>query len=416
MPRVPRHRSQAGKDRGLTPDHDLQRQSAVAGRLLREEQRHAVPDQVRPGPSDQGTPGAGCARSGRPNKSQNANQLPELPPAPCGRSASLARQRHETGNAVLQHLSQSNDWSGAVMFAMRLNSTRRLMTWISWIALAALMVSLAPTAQASKDKKKKDVAHQPQKPLIDTSKLVWPAPPDIARIRYLTLLEGEEKPVEPNRKKAKKKQGWMDRLAGVEFQDYTQPVLVHYLAKPYGVAVDSKGRVYTADTYVGAVFIFDLEAKRVDFIRNGADARFRTIIGLAIDDNDRLFVTDAGLHQVSVFNASHKLEATFGTDDLSRPGGTAIDTENRFLYVVDTQKERVAVFDADSYKLLRTIGGPGKTENDDDPGTFAKPTNVAVDADGNVYVADTINNRIQIFDADGKFISMFGKAGDGVGY
>jgi len=302
------------------------------------------------------------------------------------------------------------------MFAMRLNSTRRLMTWISWIALAALMVSLAPTAQASKDKKKKDVAHQPQKPLIDTSKLVWPAPPDIARIRYLTLLEGEEKPVEPNRKKAKKKQGWMDRLAGVEFQDYTQPVLVHYLAKPYGVAVDSKGRVYTADTYVGAVFIFDLEAKRVDFIRNGADARFRTIIGLAIDDNDRLFVTDAGLHQVSVFNASHKLEATFGTDDLSRPGGTAIDTENRFLYVVDTQKERVAVFDADSYKLLRTIGGPGKTENDDDPGTFAKPTNVAVDADGNVYVADTINNRIQIFDADGTFISMFGKAGDGVGY
>jgi DNA-binding beta-propeller fold protein YncE len=208
----------------------------------------------------------------------------------------------------------------------------------------------------------------------------------------------------------------MDRLAGVEVQDYTKPVLVHYLAKPYGVAIDSKGRVYAADTYVGAVFIFDLEAKKVDFIRNGADARFRTIIGLAIDDNDRLFVTDAGLHLVSVFDANHKLETTFGEDDLGRPGGAAIDTENRFLYVVDTDKERVAVFDADSYKLLRTIGGPGKSESDDDPGTFAKPTNVAVDLDGNLYVADTINDRIQIFDADGKFISMFGRAGDGVGY
>jgi DNA-binding beta-propeller fold protein YncE len=301
------------------------------------------------------------------------------------------------------------------MFTMN-NSTRKPTTWVLWIALAAIVLSLAPAAHAGKDKKKKGVAQQPEKPLIDTSKLVWPAPPDIARIRYLTLLAGEERPQNLSGKQAKKKQGWMDRLAGVEVQDYTQPILAHSLAKPYGVAVDSKGRVYAADTYVGAVFIFDLEAKKVDFIRNGAEARFRTIIGLAIDDNDRLFVTDAGLHQVSVFDANHKFETNFGDDDLGRPGGAAIDSENRFLYVVDTDKEHIAVFDADSYKLLRTIGGPGKGDGDDDPGTFAKPTNVTVDSDGNVYVADTINNRIQIFDADGKFISMFGKAGDGVGY
>ncbi len=39
-----------------------------------------------------------------------------------------------------------------------------------------------------------------------------------------------------------------------------------------------------------------------------------------------------------------------------------------------------------------------------------------MDADGNLYVCDTLNNRIEIFDADGKFISTFGKAGDGPGY
>jgi DNA-binding beta-propeller fold protein YncE len=301
------------------------------------------------------------------------------------------------------------------MFTMN-HSTRKPMMWILWIALAAMALALAPTAQAGKDKKKKDLTQQPQKPLIDTSKLVWPEPPDIARIRYLTLLEGEEQPPDPTGKRAKKKQGWMDRVAGVDVQDYTKSAPIHFLAKPYGVAVDSKGRVYAADSYVGAVFVFDLETKKIDFIRNGAEAHFRTIIGLAIDDNDRLFVTDAGLHQVSVFDANHKFETNFGADELGRPGGAAIDIENRFVYVVDTDKERIAVFDADNYKLLRTIGGPGKTENDDDPGTFAKPTNLAVDGEGNVYVADTINNRIQIFDADGKFISMFGKAGDGVGY
>jgi DNA-binding beta-propeller fold protein YncE len=41
---------------------------------------------------------------------------------------------------------------------------------------------------------------------------------------------------------------------------------------------------------------------------------------------------------------------------------------------------------------------------------------VAVDDDGNVYVADTWNNRIEIFDADGNFIRQFGKHGDGPGY
>jgi DNA-binding beta-propeller fold protein YncE len=297
--------------------------------------------------------------------------------------------------------------------------TKILRMWSVWFLVAALAVTLSPNAHAGKKdkKKKKEEASQqalPQ-PLVDTSKLVWPRPPDIARIRFLMELKGEPKPPEEAKGK-KKKQSWMDRLAGVQVQDYTKPVLIHTLAKPYGVAVDSKGRIYVADTYVGAVFIFNLETNQLEFIRNGIDAHFKDIIGLALDDNDRLFVVDAGLHQVNVFDPNHKLETVFGADELGRPGGAAIDTENRFLYVVDTDKEQVAVYDADTYKRLRTIGGPAKSEGDEDPGTFAKPTNVTVDPDGNVYVADTINNRIQIFDADGKFVSLFGKAGDGPGY
>ena len=116
-----------------------------------------------------------------------------------------------------------------------------------------------------------------------------------------------------------------------------------------------------------------------------------------------------------MFNSELKLESTFGDTVLKRPSGIAVDNENRFVYVVDTGNETVFVFDADNFKLLRKLGGPAKKLNDDDPETFAKPTNVALDKDGNVYVSDTLNNRIQIFDADGKFISMFGKAGDAPG-
>ena len=74
-------------------------------------------------------------------------------------------------------------------------------------------------------------------------------------------------------------------------------------------------------------------------------------------------------------------------------------------------------YDADPpFKFLRTIGKRSGKHDLTTPGDFSHPTNVAVDGDGNLYVSDTFNNRVEIFDADGKFIRAFGKAGDGPGY
>jgi sugar lactone lactonase YvrE len=305
---------------------------------------------------------------------------------------------------------------------MSMTTKPQFRTWISWFLVAALALLLVPASHAGKkDKKKKQETVAPAKKQgidrskIDTSKLVWPLPPDLPRIKFISEHFGE--PPKPSEAKPKKKkQGWMDRMAGVQQRESGDPTEAsHTLGQPYGIAADSKGRVFVGDTFVAAIFIFNLETKEVKFLRNGHEAAFRSIIGIAIDDSDRLFVADAGLHQVSVFTSELKLESTFGTDLLKRPSGIAVDNENRFVYVVDTGSETVFVYDADNFKLLRKLGGPAKKLNDDDPETFAKPTNVAVDKDGNVYISDTLNNRIQIFDADGKFISMFGKAGDAPG-
>jgi sugar lactone lactonase YvrE len=103
-------------------------------------------------------------------------------------------------------------------------------------------------------------------------------------------------------------------------------------------------------------------------------------------------------------------------EGLVDPVGLAIDTTNRFLYVVDTQQDQVIVYDADTLKLLRRIGTGGKNHYLTTPGDFGAPQCAAVDKDGNLFVTDTLNNRVEIFDADGKFISQFGKAGDGPGY
>jgi len=275
-----------------------------------------------------------------------------------------------------------------------------------------LVIALAPQG-AFADKKKKVVDDKAKKPqAIDYSNIVWPNPPAVARIKYQAFFAAQRlaQVDQPNNKKAK----WMDRLAG------TQPTgdggkVLFQLAEPYGMAVDSKGNLFVADQKVGAIFIFNTETRDADLIKNKVHAHFARIIGLAMDDGDRLFVSDPGLHHVLVFDANHKAEDVI-TDGMNEPGGLAIDRENRLLYVSDVARDQVLVYDADSLKLLRKMGTTGKNHELTTPGDFAKPTGLAVDAEGNLYVCDTLNDRIEVFDADGKFITTYGKNGDGPGY
>jgi DNA-binding beta-propeller fold protein YncE len=188
------------------------------------------------------------------------------------------------------------------------------------------------------------------------------------------------------------------------------------LIVPNGVVVDSKGQVYIADSKVRAIFIVKPETGEYSMIRNGYEARFQWLTGLAIDDSDQLFASDTGMHRVLVFDTQQKKVTGTISEGLFDPGGMAVDNENRLLYVTDAEQDMVLVYDADTHKLLRKIGKPNTKHTSTVPGEFAKPTNCAVDADGNLYVSDTANNRIEVFDADGNFIRTFGKAGDGPGY
>jgi len=123
---------------------------------------------------------------------------------------------------------------------------------------------------------------------------------------------------------------------------------------------------------------------------------------------------DSQLGIVFVFRTDGSIEGTFGAGKFVRPVGIAIDNENRFVYVVDAVGNRVDVFDADSYRFLRVVGKP-KTTDVLAPEVFDRPTNVAVDSEGNLYVTDTFSARVQVFDADGNFLRMWGKPGTAPG-
>ncbi len=296
------------------------------------------------------------------------------------------------------------------------NGEARSRKWMVLVFLSAAVIVSPGTMKAQKKSKVDQKAETEAKiKAIDYSNIVWPNPPAIARIKYTTWYSSDKdaRDLQGNKQK---KSVWMDRLAGTQSGDeiFSRPF---ELVQPYGSAVDSKGNLYIADQKVGAIFIFSTSKgkKDVDLIKNSVHANFVRIIGLAMDDNDRLFVSDPGLRHVLIFDKDHKAEDVI-TEGMVEPGGVAIDTKNRLLYVTDIELDQVLVYDADTLKPIRKIGTTGHKHELTSPGDFAKPAAAAVDAEGNLYVADTYNNRIEIFDADGQFISTFGKNGDGPGY
>src|SRR5439155_12579845 len=120
-------------------------------------------------------------------------------------------------------------------------------------------------------------------------------------------------------------------------------------------------------------------------------------------------------HRVQRFDKEGKFKSKWGTQALVAnvgdapgqffgPRAIAIDQSGSLL-VTDTGNHRVQRFDADG-KFLAVYGGRGGGD-----GLFSEPVGVAVDKSGNIYVADTWNKRIQKLDPNGKYVAQWPIAG-----
>jgi len=265
---------------------------------------------------------------------------------------------------------------------------RQLTLTVLAVAIAFHARGASPADQPAKGKK---AAPAPQ--------LAWPLPPEPPRIRYVTSYHGADD------FKTKKSGRWKSMLLG---QDPAGGTPADTLVKPFAVAVGANGRVYVTDTAVRRVFVFDPDARTLSFLGEAGGGKLTKPTGIAVDDQGMVFVADATLNRVFGYGPDGRLALAIGKDgEFKSPAGLAVDSARKYLYVADTAAHQVLCYSTTDGSRVRTIGKRGG-----DAGDFNFLTNLFVDRQGRLFVSDTMNFRVQIFDADGHALRAFGTQGD----
>jgi len=214
------------------------------------------------------------------------------------------------------------------------------------------------------------------------------------------------------------------------------------------IARDALGKFFVVDSDNSRVQIFDDDGEfqsKFGSSDSGDDEYLGSAVGIAIQESSRdIFVSDVERDSISVFdstgNFKFKFDSFDGNDDFRNPTNMIIDNSEEMLFVTDTGNDRIVIFElvdgttcpsgtvesVDGVCFVKEFGSLGTDE-----GEFDDPTGLAYDSVNDLlYVADTDNNRIQIFEivegnvcpsgtqeiVDGVcFVEEFGSAGTGNG-
>jgi len=235
----------------------------------------------------------------------------------------------------------------------------------------------------------------PQRP-----RLSYPPPPDTARIVHLRSF---------SRPDDLQTSGWQRFLNALVPHDSALAIL-----NPAGLALSPDERLlYVASPPRGRVLAVDLASGRFSAIGITGQRRLGNPIGVATDATGLLYVSDKQANAILVYQPDGTLLRTFGAELLNQPTGLALDRRGQQLYVINdatsqTGRNTVEVFALDGRHLRTMGGGRGPA-----PGTFYFPSDLAVNAAGQLYVSDMLNFRVQVFDDRGGLLKFFGAPGSG---
>jgi DNA-binding beta-propeller fold protein YncE len=198
---------------------------------------------------------------------------------------------------------------------------------------------------------------------------------------------------------------------------------------PTSIALDKYTNVYIADEHLHRITVHNKDGEYLTHWgdQGSGNGELNRPSGLAIRD-DILFVVDSRNHRVQKLTLDGKYIGQFGSfgdgpGQLNTPWGIGLDKDGN-VFVADWRNDRIQSFSTEG-EWLASFGRPG-TGGDASlvrlhggiriiprtAGEFNRPTGVCVDKDGDIYVADWLNNRVQVLTPEGRFITEFtGDAG-----
>jgi DNA-binding beta-propeller fold protein YncE len=198
--------------------------------------------------------------------------------------------------------------------------------------------------------------------------------------------------------------GFFERLKDLLFGEAETRIL-----RPMAV-VASGGILYVADPGARGVHRFDTAGGEYALITAADGAALPSPVGLARGVAGEVYVADSQLAQIFVIRPGAKSALALRLDvTLTQPTGIAFDAASGRLYVADTAEHRIHIFERDG-SLAGSIGRRGTGD-----GEFNYPTYLWRTPEGRLYVTDSLNFRVQTFDARGQFVGKFGRQGDGTG-
>jgi streptogramin lyase len=172
--------------------------------------------------------------------------------------------------------------------------------------------------------------------------------------------------------------------------------LVSGLNKPAGVAVDGQGNVYFADSLNNAIKKWNAGTGQVSTL---VSSGLSTPVGIAVDRQGNVYFADSGNNAIREWLAASGTMTTLISSSLKSPAGVALDAFGN-LYIADSNNKVVKEWNAVSKAVTVLISSGLKN-----------PNAVAVDGEGNVYVTDSGNNTVRQWNAATAQVSLLVKTG-----
>ena len=229
------------------------------------------------------------------------------------------------------------------------------------------------------------------KSLAKKEAIVYPSAPDTARIQYLTTINGSNF--------LGKRSKFATFVLGKEE--------IKAINKPFGVVIRD-GILYICDPGVGGIEIMDMNKGTYKVFSPGGSGQFKTPLTCIVDTNAYMYVADAGLHEVLIFDSLHNFYKRIKDTGDYKPTDVFI-FENE-LWVTNPTRHTLTIYDKKTAEFKRNFSN---YESGDD-GFLYSPYNIFITNDL-VYVTDFGDFKIKVFDHQGKYIKSIGSYGTGVG-